>query len=202
MVAFESLLERDFLKLLEFDETISDVLEQPFTLEYTNEKGKPAIYTPDFFVERSAKGYAGFGRIRPSMIIEVKPREVLMNRFNEFRPKFKAAIAYARSCGYIFKIFDESRIRTPFLQAANQMKRFANYQYEPFYEERILRSLKLYGHQRVDHLLAENFPTEDMKRIAWGNVLGLLGRRVLACNMREEPLSMKSVVWINEEQDS
>ena len=54
-IAFESTLERDLLYLLEFNDSVIDVEEQPFTIEYTNHNGKLVTYTPDFFVNRGVK---------------------------------------------------------------------------------------------------------------------------------------------------
>ena len=47
-IAYESPLERDFLILLEFNDSVSDVVEQPLTLQYKNQKGRTVPYTINF----------------------------------------------------------------------------------------------------------------------------------------------------------
>lgn len=49
-IAFESTLERDLLTLLEFNDSVDDVIEQPITIEYLNHNDKLVSYTPDFLV--------------------------------------------------------------------------------------------------------------------------------------------------------
>ena len=54
MIAFESLLERDFIYLLDYDAAVTWFEEQPLTIEYQHE-GKLRHYTPDFhLVERES----------------------------------------------------------------------------------------------------------------------------------------------------
>ncbi len=47
-IPFESSLERDLLKLLEFNESVIDVVEQPFTIEYINKNNRATTYTLDY----------------------------------------------------------------------------------------------------------------------------------------------------------
>jgi hypothetical protein len=53
-VWWESLLERDYLILLEFDPDVVTYTEQPFRVRYPLE-GRARHYTPDFLVERKNK---------------------------------------------------------------------------------------------------------------------------------------------------
>ena len=43
-IAFESTLERDLLTLLEFNDSVHDVIEQPLTIEYINHNGRSVTY--------------------------------------------------------------------------------------------------------------------------------------------------------------
>lgn len=58
------------------------------------------------------------------MPCEVKPRAVLLNNRAELMPKFRAARAYCRDQGWEFKIFDEARIRTPYLYTVQFLWRY------------------------------------------------------------------------------
>lgn len=62
-VWFESLIERDFLYLIEFDRDVLKYQEQPFKIKYSL-NGKKRVYTPDFLIERKEK----------KQVIEIKPQ--------------------------------------------------------------------------------------------------------------------------------
>lgn len=49
-IAFESVLERDFYMLLEFDENVISYTEQPITINYEYKDGSKRRYTPDCLV--------------------------------------------------------------------------------------------------------------------------------------------------------
>ena len=49
-IAFESVLERDFYMLLEFDENVISYEEQPITINYEYKDGSKRKYTPDCIV--------------------------------------------------------------------------------------------------------------------------------------------------------
>lgn len=77
-IAFESTLERDLLTLLEFNDSVSDVVEQPVTIEYTNENGRDVTYTPDFLVFFNEPDADLLRMQRKPLLIEVKPRDRLI----------------------------------------------------------------------------------------------------------------------------
>ena len=45
--AYESSLERDFIKHLLFNKNVLEHEEQPLTIDFTDSSGKPRRYTPD-----------------------------------------------------------------------------------------------------------------------------------------------------------
>jgi hypothetical protein len=51
MVGYQSLIERDFIYLLDFDATVTTYAEQPFSLHY-KDGSKQRRYTPDFCFSR------------------------------------------------------------------------------------------------------------------------------------------------------
>jgi hypothetical protein len=74
-VWWESLLERDYIVLLEFDPDVVTYDEQPFRIHYSFE-GRIRHYTPDFFVERKNKW----------QVVEVKPKaKASSEAFRSFR---------------------------------------------------------------------------------------------------------------------
>lgn len=98
MIAFESLLERDFIYLLDYDTAVTWFEEQPLTIEYQHE-GKLLHYTPDFhLVERDQH-----------ILVECKP-EHFVNTADNSR-KFAAARAWCQTCAWQFRIVIDADVR-------------------------------------------------------------------------------------------
>ncbi|MGG8497152.1 TnsA endonuclease N-terminal domain-containing protein [Tenacibaculum sp. TC6] len=106
LVSFESSLERDYINLLEFDSAVSTYCEQPMKIYFTV-NSKKSYYVPDFYV----KYIDG----RKDEIIEIKYRNDLEKHKRKYRNKFNAAKLFCEENNLNFKIIDETKIRTPFL---------------------------------------------------------------------------------------
>lgn len=115
---FESTLERDFLSLLEFSPEVKNIDPQPVKIEWQDANGRLRSYTPDVFVEFIES--AG----KPPWLCEVKYRSELLEKWAEFRPKFKAALHFAKAQDWRFKIVTEREIRTPHLANARFLTGF------------------------------------------------------------------------------
>jgi len=89
-IAFESTLERDLLVMLEFNDSVYDVVEQPVTIEYTNKNGRETTYTPDFLVYFEQPDEIITKIRRKPLLIEVKPHNILLCFYN-------CSIAYSRN---------------------------------------------------------------------------------------------------------
>lgn len=115
-VVFESTLENDFYQLLRFDLYVSRIKEQPVKIKFTDPAGKIRSYTPDVLVSFRED-------LRPAInmkpwLCEVKYRGDLWENWQEYRPKFKAAVHFAKKNGWRFRIITEKEVRTPFLKNA------------------------------------------------------------------------------------
>lgn len=69
-IAFESVLERDFYMMMEFDDNVISYEEQPMTIQYVYYDGKNRRYTPDTLVTY---------KDRMQKLIEVKYEDELNN---------------------------------------------------------------------------------------------------------------------------
>jgi len=95
---FESLLERDFLYLIEFDKNVVKYREQPFKVKYLLD-GKQRYYTPDFFIERHNE----------NQVIEVKPQsKVEKEDFIAFSNQMKTFFAKE---GFEYHVITDLTIR-------------------------------------------------------------------------------------------
>lgn len=117
MAGFESSLERDWLRLLDFDPNVIALREQPFTIYYEFE-GRRTRYTPDVLAEYSQ------ARQARTVVYEVKPLETLRSDWQLLRPRFKAALKHCRAEGWQFRIVTERHIRTPLLANATFLRRY------------------------------------------------------------------------------
>jgi len=99
MIQFESLLELDFIYLLEFDPTVTWFAEQPLEIPYEFE-GKIHHYVPDFHIIRDGHDW----------LIECKPKKFAES--DETRRKAAAASTWCDENGWIFCIVTEDEIRS------------------------------------------------------------------------------------------
>ena len=196
-IAFESTLERDFLRLLEFNDSVSDIVGQPFTLEYTNNNGVKTKYTPDFLVHFNEPD-ASLSKIqRKSLLVEVKPKDKLSKEFAKYRERFKIAVKYAQSNDMIFKIYDESRIRNPYLKNIIFLKRYKLLPYSKTDEDNILSYVNAVGDISIINILEYLYITKEQKSIALGQIWNMLAKKKLLCHFGEE-LNKQTIVWIND----
>lgn len=110
----ESSLEHDFLTLLEYDRRVERYLAQPFTIAWRDTESRKRRYTPDTIVKYSYSALQEDPYLRTT-IFEVKPRAVLRRDWSELRPKFRAAVGWAREYDCRFQIVTDVEIRTPYL---------------------------------------------------------------------------------------
>jgi hypothetical protein len=195
-IAFESTLERDLLTLLEFNDSVSDVIEQPITIEYTNNNGRETTYTPDFLVYFEQPDTSILDIKRKPLLIEVKPRNILKKKFEQFRPKFKIATKYAQENGMIFKIYDENKIRGQYFKNISFLKRYKNLQHCKVEEQRILDHLNIIGNTAIDHILEYLYVSEIQKGIALSQIWNLMSNKKIVCSFNN-PLNQKTIVWLN-----
>lgn len=99
MIAFESLIERDYLYILDYEPVIEWFEEQPVTIEY-QDNGKMLHYTPDFHLVEAGQ----------NVLVECKP-EVFVGR-SENQRKFQAAINWCAERDWDFKLITDSQLRT------------------------------------------------------------------------------------------
>jgi len=106
-VSFESKLERDFYFLFDYLPQIKSFDDQPLTIEYEFQ-GKDRSYTPDFLLMLNDGSH---------ILGEVKYCSELLEKFDEFEHKFRAAIEFCnQKKNWTFRIFTE---RCPYMQNEN-----------------------------------------------------------------------------------
>lgn len=119
MVDFESLIERDFIYLLDFDPDVVSFTEQPLTIEYEHE-GKVRSYTPDFHVIKNGQNW----------LVECKPQQMLRTGPNQ--RKFAAGQTWCAARGWQFEVITDEQIRQGYrLDNVRFLTQFARYPISP-----------------------------------------------------------------------
>lgn len=114
----ESELEAELLEQLAFAPGVYDLITQPI-IHYTLD-GKPRRYTPDIAVQLHASGDDAPCRY----LIEVKRRVDLLANVSQYALKFEVGRLAAEAMGAAFRIMDDGRIHTRYLQNARLLRRY------------------------------------------------------------------------------
>jgi hypothetical protein len=194
----ESTLEHDFLTLLEYDRRVEQYASQPITLRWRDAEGRHR-YTPDVVVSYTDIAVRSDPTLRTTLF-EVKYRSELKEKWAEFKPKFKAAIAWTRDADMRFRIITEREIRTPYLENARfllgyrskRMPKNAGLNGE--IQERI--RVTLYRLQRTtpQELLAAMTPVEHYQAEFLPWIWYLINCNAIGCDLHK-PLNMVSAIW-------
>ena len=181
MIAFESLLERDFIYLLDYDQEVEWFEEQPLTIEYCHE-GKTLHYTPDFnLLER--------GR---DVLIECKPDRFADQDVN--RHKFAVARDWCLQRSWQFRVVTDRQVRAGFrLQNIKLLTRYARQSVSPDLRGRVYALL--YGPQTqltVDAVAKTISP--DAPAAAIGGILHMAYHHEISIQVSDTPISRDSFI--------
>jgi hypothetical protein len=129
MVAFESLIERDFVYLLDYEPGVEHFSEQPVVIRYQH-ANKKRQYTPDFHVI-----YRGH-----PFLFECKPERFVDDPEN--RIKFEAARLWCREQGWTFGIVTDEHLASNWrIKNIKLLTQFARYSIGPEIKGRIFAFL-------------------------------------------------------------
>ncbi|HHH9110670.1 TPA: TnsA endonuclease N-terminal domain-containing protein [Pseudomonas aeruginosa] len=154
-VAFESALERDFIHGWTLSPEVAGVVAQPAKIPFVAANGRKYHYTPDFLVE-----YVTATGMKP-MLVEVKFRDDWKANWREYLPKWKAAWRYAKSQGWDFHIYDESRIRHQRLKNVQFLERYLYLEFKPAVGDAVLETVYLMKAVPLQYLLAKHFTGDE-----------------------------------------
>jgi hypothetical protein len=181
---FESALERDFLTLLEYDDTISNYVVQPVTIRYEHEN-KSARYTPDVIVY-----YKPRLKLKP-VLYEVKYAAELIEKRGYYEPKFNAARKYAYGNGFEFKVITEKEIRTVYLQNIKFLSSYCRTPIDQRLKENIKSQLQ-HREMTPQDFMQSNDQGENAKLLH--TLWQLLAQKIISCDMQNK-LTMTTPLW-------
>lgn len=199
-MAFESTLERDFLIRLEADRSVLEVASQPVTIYYRAD-GREYPYTPDFLVHYRQFGSRP-GRLQPSELVEVKPKDELAHNLGKWRPKFRAATRHCLEKGWVFRLMHEDRIRDQAWENMRFLARYRRIAVDEDLADWVMATARAYDCVSFQHLLdASCFSKWGRYGKAHGIAaiwhLVVTGR--LECDLFA-PLTNDTVIWVAENE--
>ena len=192
-IPYESSLERDFIIRTEFYLNVEEIIAQPVTISFNAANGCEYKYTPDFLVYRRP-GHREHPKCSRATLVEVKPSESWRQNWRRWSPKWKAAIRYAKSQGWQFRISDELRIRDKALENIRWLSRFKRTEIDEEISERIMNDLEELGSAELDYLLNRHFEAKDIvfgQQYLWA----LLAQRYIDCDI-SLPLNGATDLWV------
>lgn len=126
----ESMLEHDFLTLLDYDPTVERFATNPFSIPWVGPKGRMRRYTPDVIVKYARQTFNTASSAKHT-VFEVKPRAIVLRDGAELKAQWRAAIAFCSEFGLRFRVVTEYHIRTPRLDNIRFLRRYRSPQREP-----------------------------------------------------------------------
>jgi hypothetical protein len=183
-VAYESLLECDYLWLLDFEEDVAAFEEQPLTIDYTHE-GKTHRYTPDFRVRQAGR----------DLLVECKPLALVDTDDN--RRKFAAAEAWCAVHGYLFRVVTEREIRSGFrLENVKFLTQFARHPVAPEVRAQVLAVLAAATHPTTLGGLAEALTHHNLVAAPFPAILHLAYHHAVIIPLDDARVSRETAVWL------
>lgn len=184
MVEYESLLERDYINLLEFDSKVEYFESQPMKIPYMY-KGKRHDYFPDF------KIITHENKIK---LIEVKPKRFLNLEKNMI--KFEVGKQYCKVRNWEYHIFTEEEIRKGYLQDNLRKLNSVNFdRIRSALKEQILQKVKEMGPIEID-VVVNKFPQFDRNEL-YEHIYYLIYFHQLYTDLINKNLGGNSIIKIN-----
>jgi hypothetical protein len=188
-VGFESALEKDFLTICDFNLAVSRVREQPIRVPTP---GSKFGYVPDFLVDHTSGDL---------WLYEIKYREDLERDWQELRPRFRAANAWARRNGARFSVLTDFEIRAPFLENIRFLRSYRNHEQRPEIEHHLALALAGLGNATPESLLRSAYPDQAERVHAISPMWRMLSYGQIRADLNH-PLTMKSPISMPAEEGS
>lgn len=175
MGAFESLLEKDYLLLLDFDESVEAFEVQPVRIPVA---GVPKGYVPDVLVKYCVDTQTGVAP-KPSLV-EVKHSDDFARNAEKYAPKFAAARQYAEQQGWEFMTKDQNDIRTPRLANLKFLREYRNVTPSDDDVQVVLNAVGEEGCGTTSEVLLNILAATEDERLHW---LPIVWSMVLTCHL-------------------
>ncbi len=195
-LGYESLLERDLMILLEFDDTVERFEEQPVKIPVVVNGKKVKPYTPDILIYY--RPLSSGEMLRP-VLGEVKDTGDLKKNRTKYKPRFEAALLYAEERSWDWRIFTEKDIRSDYLENLKFLREYHSADPDVTLLNEVLSCLQS---SRVtmtfESLMQDLCPTDDKQLHIVPAIWHLLATKCIVANLKK-PLDMKTKLSLPKE---
>ena len=179
MIGFESLLERDYIYLLDYDSEVESFEEQPLKIDYQYE-GKSLHYTPDFHLVEKGR----------NVLVECKP-DIFVNT-EENQRKALVALDWCTEHNWEFRFVTDKQIRPGFrLQNVKILARYARQNVSPMMQSDI-RAIVHQGKATINEVAKAISP--DNKLLAIASILYMVFHHQIWIPIDTAPLSEETFI--------
>lgn len=208
VIQAESLLEYNFLNILDFDPRVEKYGSQCVMLPW-HDGSRRRRYYPDVLVKFDRgilERLDGFGgnpvlRFRPT-IYEVKPTEVLRADWQELKPKLRSAQRNLRGTGVRFKLLTEKQIDPIFadnvrLLLGYKIRRNPNSKYlaEGAMDDELTNLLRDLKEATTPQQVLDHFGLSfELRARMLARLWGMVSRCLFDADLME-PLTMSTPIW-------
>jgi TnsA endonuclease N terminal len=200
-VQAESLLEYDFLNILDFDPRVEKYGEQCLSVPWADATGRRRRYSPDVLVKFDRHAMKADLRLAAT-VYEVKPAEVLAQNWADLKPKYRATLRNLRGTGVRFRLITDRHVDKVF--AAN-VRFLLNYKKASFQNEKSVedKSMDTALLSMVWAMKGPTTPQQILDEFGQGfdlraHLLTRVWYFVATCTLDADlvqPLTMSTLVW-------
>lgn len=195
-LGYESLLERDLMILLEFDDTVERFEEQPVKVPVVVNGKKAKPYTPDILIHY--RSLSSSETPRP-VLAEVKDTSDLKKNETKYAPRFAAALLYAEERSWDWRIFTEKDIRSDYLENLKFLREYHSAEPDITLLNEVLSYLQSSrGTVTFESLMQDLCPTDDKQLHIVPAIWHLLATKRIVGNLKK-PLDMKTKLSLPKE---
>ncbi len=192
MLGFESLLEKEYMLLLEFDDTVAGFEEQPVTITIP---GTKRTYTPDLLIRFRDPDF------RRSCLAEVKHTDDLTKNAAKYAEKFDAARYFAEERGWDFQVVTQEDIRIPKLQNLKFLRAYRSIDLAEQDKAAVINALDQLGNDTFFNTLLEALAPTTEEKLHWLPIIWhLIVTRAIQCDL-DTPFTDNLVIWSAELND-
>lgn len=186
----QRLLISDFKRILDFDNYIDQYVENPISIKYTY-NNKVEYYSPSLLIY--------FTKLKsmnktPLLLCDVRSSLEIKKEWIRYKSIYTATIKHCSKAGWHFRILNETRVRTPYLENIKFLTRYKNIQVD---ENNVNLLTKHLFYQRYttpsELILVSSFDKYKRGELLF-TLWHLIANHRICCDLIK-PLRMDSEIW-------
>ncbi|WP_225999813.1 TnsA endonuclease N-terminal domain-containing protein [Paenibacillus sp. BJ-4] len=181
MVHWDSFLERNFIRLADFDPNVEELYHQPVCIHYMT-GGKQLRYYPDFKMILNNN---------QTVIVEVKPEAFLNHPKNLI--KYEVGKKYCEERGWLYQVYTEIEINPSYLQwNLSLLRHLGTQDFNDKYSDYILEQLQKKTESAMIHLRKDCHLIDE--QVFYSNLYNLIYLQEIKVDLVKEKLNDYSIL--------